>query len=114
MKKFIAILREPDGRLIEHSATDLEKHQEDWKDWLTRWGRNGNLAGGSGLTLNGCQITDHGTKTINAIHTNGTEIIGGYLLLNAPDLDHCVEIMRSCPVYGFGGYAEIRELQDQG
>ena len=35
--------------------------------------------------------------------------IGGYLLINARDLDEATSLMQSCPIFEFGGYAEIRE-----
>lgn len=41
------------------------------------------------------------------------EIIGGFLLLNAVDLDEATEIMTTCPIFEFDGIAEIRELQNQ-
>jgi hypothetical protein len=34
-------------------------------------------------------------------------------LLTARDFDEAVNIMKSCPIYEFGGYSEIRELQNQ-
>jgi hypothetical protein len=39
--------------------------------------------------------------------------VGGYLLLNADDFNEAVDIMKTCPIYEFDGYAEIRELQNQ-
>jgi len=35
--------------------------------------------------------------------------VGGYLLINARDLDEATSLMQSCPIFEFGGYAEIRE-----
>lgn len=113
MKKFIAIFREPDGRTAEHNGEAVKKHQENWKNWLSIWGQKGNLNGGSGLTLNGRLIKGNGSKVTNEIHRNGNEIVGGYLLLSAIDFDNAVAIMKTCPVFEFDGYAEIRELQNE-
>jgi len=114
MKKFIILFREPDGREIEHSDSEIKAHRENWKKWLSIWGQKGKLAEGSALTLNGRIIKGDGSIVINDIYKNGTEIVGGYFLLNAADLDEAVEIMKTCPIYEFDGYTEIRELQDQG
>ena len=113
MRIFIVLFREPDGRAFKHSDDDIKKHQDNWKNWFSLWGQKGNLGGGSGLTLNGRLIKGKGDVVINDIHKNGTEIVGGYLLLNAVDFEEAVEIMKTCPIYEFDGYAEIRELQNQ-
>jgi hypothetical protein len=113
MKKFIVLFREPDGRTITHSDTAIKAHQENWKNWFSTWGQKGKLSGGSGLTLNGRIIKGNGNIVTDEIYKNHNEIVGGYLLLNADDFNEAVDIMKSCPIYEFDGYAEIRELQNQ-
>jgi hypothetical protein len=113
MKKFIVLFREPDGRKIQHTDDEVQRHQTNWRSWLSNWGQKGNLNGGSGLTLEGRLVSGSGEVVINDIHRSGTEIVGGYLLLNAIDIDEATEIMKTCPIYEFDGYAEIRELQVQ-
>lgn len=113
MKKFIVLFREPDGRTVQHAEDDIKRHGQHWAEWFSTWGQKGHLNGGSGLTLNGRTIKGAGDVVTNDIHRNGTEIVGGYLLLTARDFDEAVEIMRSCPIYEFGGYSEIKELQNQ-
>ncbi|MFP7658141.1 YciI family protein [Chryseobacterium proteolyticum] len=113
MKKFIVLFREPDGRTIQHPNDDIKAHQENWKNWFSTWGQKGKLEGGSGLTLEGRMIKDNGNTVTNEIYKNHHEIVGGYLLLKCTDFDEAVEIMKTCPIYEFDGYAEIRELQNQ-
>jgi hypothetical protein len=113
MKKFIVLFREPDGRAIKHSEAEASTHQASWKDWLSNWAQKGKIQGGSGLTLDGRIIKSRGNNITTDLHRNHTEIVGGYLLLNAADFDEAVQIISSCPIYDFGGYAEIRELQNQ-
>lgn len=110
MKNYVVLFREPDGRSLPHPQEDIARHQANWKRWFEEWGAKGNLAGGSGLTLDGWMIAEHGEMT-KGIHHVGQEIIGGFLLLKAGSLDEAAGIARSCPIYEFGGYAEVRELQ---
>ncbi len=68
------------------------------------------MAGGGGLTLNGCLIK--GMDTSNERDPlRRHRIAGGYLLIKAKDLEEAVKIIRDCPIYEFDGYAEIREVQ---
>lgn len=112
MKNYIVIFREPDGRTVEHTADEISQHQANWKSWFDKWGKEGRLNGGSGLTLNGRILKGDGNDIIDGIHKNGTEIIGGFLLLKVEDLDEATTIMKACPIFEFGGYAEIREMQN--
>lgn len=113
MKKFIVLFREPDGRTEAHSERTTKAHQENWKSWLSTWGQKGKLSGGGALTLNGRLIKGRETVVTDEIYKNNNEIVGGYLLVNADDFDEAVDIMKTCPIYEFDGYAEIRELQMQ-
>lgn len=112
MKNFIVIFREPDGRTGSHSPEAIQQHQQNWKAWLEKWGGEGKLNGGSGLTLNGKIMKGNPpVEIINDIHKVGTEIVGGFLLIKANDLTEASEMMQSCPIFEFDGYAEIREMQ---
>jgi hypothetical protein len=111
MKNFLVLFREPDGRTDQHTHEDIDRHQFNWNSWFEKFGGKGYLAGGSGLSLNGCMINDQESDTIHDIYRNGTEIVGGYILLRAIDLDEAAEIIRSCPIFEFGGTAEIREIE---
>jgi hypothetical protein len=110
MKEYLVILREPDGRLEPHDAIELKAHRLRMKEWFQKHFERGNIKAGSALTLNGKQIKGREAEVINDIHQVGTEIVGGYILINALTLDEAVNIMRSCPVFEFDSYAEIREL----
>lgn len=108
MKNYLVLFREPDGRTGQHSDEEISAHQANWKSWMEAYGKAGNLAGGSSLTLTGRVIK--GSEVSNDIYKNGTEIVGGFLLLKSADLDEATAIAKKCPIYEFGGYAEVREM----
>ena len=113
MKNYIVLFREPDGRLVnDHSEEEISIHRKHWADWVAEWGSKGKLAGGDSLTLTGNLITGDGTTVTKSIHKVGTEIVGGFLLLKADNLDEATEIAVSCQIYEFDAYAEVRELQN--
>ncbi|MCD2425320.1 hypothetical protein LQ567_21215 [Niabella pedocola] len=111
MKKFIALFREPDGRTEQHTENAIKTHRQNWASWMERWHQH--INGGSGLTLDGRILKDPQSGVIPDIYKNGTEIVGGFLLITANDLDAAAAMMQSCPIFEFGGYVEIRELQQQ-
>ncbi|HEY4195075.1 MAG TPA: YciI family protein [Mucilaginibacter sp.] len=111
MEQFIAILREPDGRADEHPEQDMKEHREKWNNWFAKYAKAGNLLGGNALTLNGKMVRGYDAKVIDDIHKVGTEIVGGYLLLQAANLNEAVAIVQELPIYEFDGYAEVREFK---
>lgn len=110
MKDFLVIVREPDGRLDPHTTDETAKHREHMKTWFESYGKAGNIRGGSALSLIGKQIKGLDATVIDQIHQVGTEIVGGYIILKAEDLDDAVTIMQTFPVYEVDGYVEVREL----
>jgi len=111
MKRFIILVREPDGRTDDHTEEELKAHRANWNKWFEKYGKSGNFSGGSALSLNGKIIIGPDAKVVDDIHKVGTEIVGGYLLIQAENLDIAVEIAREIPVFEFDGYLEVRELQ---
>jgi hypothetical protein len=111
MKNFLVLFREPDGRTNKHTDEEIKLHRKRWEKWLSQWKTEGKFTGGGGLTLNGRLIKGKDVRVTNEIHQTGTEIVGGYLLIKANDLDEAAKIIRNCPIYEFDGYAEIREVQ---
>jgi hypothetical protein len=110
MKDFLVLFREPDGRTIEHAAEATRQHQLNWKNWLEHYGKQGNLVGGKGLTLNGKVIRETSQLPTDGPYQVGKEIVGGFLLIRANNLDEAVEIVKTCPIFEFDGFAEVREM----
>jgi hypothetical protein len=114
MKKFIILVREPDGRADQPAEEQQKEHRANWNKWFEKYGKSGNFLGGSALSLNGKIIKGREAAVIDEIHKVGTEIVGGYLLVQAEDLDTAVEIAREIPVFEVDGYLEVRELMITG
>jgi len=110
MKDFLILIREPDGRANAHDEQEAAQHRKNMNDWFEQYGKGGYIQNGSALSLNGRQIKGRNAQVVEQIHRVGTEIVGGYLILKADDLDEAVAIMQTFPVYEVDGYVEVREL----
>ena len=117
MNQYLIIFREPDGRTGTHAPETLLQHRQDMKTWMDKMTAGQRISGGNALTLNGkvikgprptAQPGNQQTIT-DSLYTVGTEIVGGYLLLNAGSLEEATAITATCPVLDFGGFAEVRE-----
>ncbi|MBS1500466.1 MAG: hypothetical protein JST32_00290 [Bacteroidetes bacterium] len=114
MQRFIILVREPDGRAATPTEDENKAHRANWNKWFEKYKRTGNFLGGSALSLNGKLIKGPDAAVINDIHKTGTEIVGGYLLIQADDLEAAVKIAREIPVFEVDGYLEVRELMVTG
>lgn len=109
--KIEIIFRSPANRRGGGHGTDHPVEDVDACGWFEEWSGKDRIAGGSGLTLNG-RLIDANRGVVDGIHHNGKEIVGGFLILKAGSLDEAAGIARSCPIYEFDGYSEVREMQN--
>ncbi|WP_461112352.1 YciI family protein [Spirosoma jeollabukense] len=109
MKTYLILIREPDGRATIPSADETRQHQLDWKAWIDDLLAKGHWERGHSLTLAGKVMRP--TASEGLYQVNGQEIVGGYLLINATDLDEAVALMQTCPVFDADGFVEIRAVQ---
>lgn len=71
----------------------------------------GILNGGEPLHNEGKQISAGGSVITDGPFTEGKEIVGGYLSINAEDMDAAIEISKGCPHLDFPeGNVEVREI----
>jgi hypothetical protein len=73
----------------------------------------GMLAGGDALQLVGKHV--NGTKKIvsDGPYAKGNEMIGGYLIVHAKDIDDAVDISKGCPILEEDGSVEVRPIQNR-
>ena len=78
---------------------------------------DGSLKGGSPLrpAEEGKQIRvrEGRERIVDGPFAEGKEVIAGYMVIDAPDLDSAVEIARRCPNAEFGA-VEVREIVPMG
>jgi predicted ester cyclase len=121
MNQYLILFREPDGRKDVHEPEVITRHRATVQHWMQNLIAEDRLSGGNALTLNGkvikgATVVQPHSSTVPAQiitdgpHQVGTEIIGGYLLINATDLQEASDIISTCPILDFGGYAEVREM----
>ena len=112
MKDFLVLIREPDGRKTKPTEEFQKEHQQHWKAWFEKYGKLGKVAGGKPLTLNGAVISRTGDHVEEHPYYIGEEVVGGYLLLKADDMNDAIFMMKECPVYEADGFVEIREVMN--
>lgn len=93
------------------SPEAMQAHMQKWMNWMKGLGEKGILAGGEPLHPQGKQVT--GTKKVvtDGPYAEAKEMIGGYLIVTAKDINDAVEISKGCPIFEMDGKLEVRPVQ---
>lgn len=99
------------------SSKEMEELGKAHMDWANKLAELGHLISGDGLHDKGVLICGKDSIIKDGPYIESKEIIGGYYLLQANDLQSIVEIAKECPTHLYGGTTEIRpimEMEDGG
>ncbi|MEQ8240034.1 MAG: YciI family protein [Cyclobacteriaceae bacterium] len=111
MEKFILLFRGGNTHIsTANSQAEMDVIQT-WNDWMQGLAEKGILAGGDALQVSGKHVK--GTKKVvsEGPYATGNEMAGGYLIVNAKDINGAVEISKGCPVLTEDGSVEVRPIQ---
>jgi hypothetical protein len=114
MEKFMFLFR--GGKTHPHNANESKEataYIQRWITWMQGLGQQGILAGGDSLNLNGKQVKGQSKVVTNEPFIVATEMVNGYLVVNAKDIDEAVEISKGCPIFEEDGSVEVRQVQKQ-
>ena len=110
MKQYMVLLRGGVG-MDTLSPAEMEAHMGRWKSWMGGLVQEGKLASGLPLNKSGKQVTSNATVVTDGPFAEGKEVVGGYLIFNALDIDGAVEIAKGCPIFeGDSANVELREI----
>lgn len=112
MEKFMFLFRGGDTHV--HNAKDsaaVRAYIESWDIWMQGLGQKGILAGGEPLQATGKQVNGKNRVVIEGPYLEANELLGGYLIVHAKDLDEAVQIANGCPIFEEDGKVEVRQIQ---
>jgi hypothetical protein len=113
MSEFTYLFR---GGLSSASPEQREQHLGKWMAWFTELGKKGVISDprnppGHPLENVGKVVRGTQKNVTDGPYAEAKDIVGGYILVNARDLAHAVEISKGCPILEAGGSVEVRPVQ---
>ena len=91
------------------SPETMQKQMVKWTAWFKDLGEKGVLkAVGQPLERSGKLVNGGGRTVTDGLFAEAKDIIGGYSIIEAKNIDHAVELSRGCPIFDAGGGVEIR------
>jgi hypothetical protein len=106
MEKYMLLFRE--GDLSKLSAKEQEAQMGKWLVWVEKLRKENRYLSGEPLLPGGKTVTK---KTVtDGPFPESKEVIGGFFIVNAKNIDEAVTIAKDCPDFEFGASVEVREV----
>jgi len=112
MEKFIYLFRGGDNHA--HNAAESEvaaKNMKAWMDWMGSLQQKGVLKGGEPLQPTGKQVNGSKKVVTDGPFVEAKEMVGGFLIVSAKDINEAVEFAKDCPIFAENGKLEVRPIQ---
>jgi hypothetical protein len=109
MSEFTYLFR---GRDTSASPEQMQKTMEKWVAWFKELGAKGHIKDpGHPLEATGTVVKGKQKIVNDGPYAEAKDVVGGYMLIEAKDLAHAVEISKGCPILEAGGSVEVRPAQ---
>ena len=87
----------------------MQKQMETWNKGGAKLREHGQLVATDRLA-NARKIVTGKTMVTDGPYAEGKEIVGGYMIIKANNLDEATEISKDCPIFEYDGLVEVREI----
>ncbi|NOT74006.1 MAG: hypothetical protein HOP08_03690 [Cyclobacteriaceae bacterium] len=114
MKEFMYLFRnslQNDEAFAKMSPKEMEAEMQKWNTWMGDLAQKGKLVGGQPLFPQGKVVKAITNKVTDGPFIEGKDIVGGYLLIKANDLQEATALSKGCPTLTDPtGSVEVREI----
>jgi hypothetical protein len=110
MAAFMLIFR--GGGPSQSSPEQMQQHMQKWRDWFDGLTKSGIYKGQGAPLEQGGKVVRGTRKTVSdGPYAEAKDLVGGYAIVEAKDLEGAVEIARGCPTYEKDGLVEVRPVR---
>jgi hypothetical protein len=108
MQSFMLIFR---GGLDPQTASpeEMQKNMEKWMTWVNDLRQKNIYKAGEALLPSGKTLAKNNVVT-DGPFAEGKEIVGGFFIIQAADIDAAINIAKDCPDLSLNGSVEVRDV----
>ena len=92
------------------SPEAMQAHMGKWMAWIEKLNKDGKFVSGEPLVAGGKLVSGKNKSVTDGPYTEGKEVVGGFFIVNAENMDEAVEISKDCPDYELGGSVQVRQV----
>ena len=110
MSEFVYLYRRPAAP--PGSPQVMQDRMQRWRAWFHDLEKNGHLAvyGHPLETSGGAVVKDSKATVIDGPYAETKDIVIGFSVIEAKDLDQAVTLAAACPIYEQSGMVEVRPV----
>jgi hypothetical protein len=111
MNQFLMIFR--GGAIAQKNVAPqaVQEHLAKWGEWMAQLQKSGNLQGANALENTGRTIRGSKKAVTDGPFTEAKDLLSGYTLILAKDLNQATQIALECPIYEYDGSVEVRAVR---
>ena len=111
MAKFLFVYRSGKDSRSTMTPEQMQQILQKWHTWIAEGLQKGwMLDPGDGLTKEG-RLVNASRVVTDGPFVEAKEIVGGFSIVQADNLDAAAELAKGCPVFLRGGTVEVRPLE---
>jgi hypothetical protein len=108
MSEFVYLYR---GGEAGRSPERMQQMMQKWMAWLKELGEKGHIKDqGQPLERTGKLVRGKQKTVTDGPFAETKDIVGGYTLIEARDLEQAVELSKGCPIFEVEGAVEVRPV----
>ncbi len=110
MKDFMMLFHSEPNPNMEPTPEEIQEEVKAWQDWIGGIGAQGKLKNpGEALGFEGKTLHADGSVT-DGPYAEVKEIIGGFIIVSAENIEEAAELGKGCPALTSGGKVEVRDV----
>src|ERR1700756_3765560 len=108
MSEFVFLYR---GGARDGSPEQMQQTMQKWMAWLKGLGEQGHIKDqGQPLERTGKLVKGKQKTVSDGPFAEAKDVVGGYTLIEARDLEQAVELSKGCPIFEVEGAVEVRPV----
>jgi hypothetical protein len=107
MEKFMLIFH--GGIKQDASPDELQENMGQWMAWVEKLQKEGRYASGEAL-LPGGKLVNGKSSVTDGPFTEGKEVVGGFFVIEAANMEEAVAECQHYPDFHFGGQVQVRPV----
>ena len=109
MKDFMLIFVNGEGSK-DFSPEQMQENMQQWFGWVNDLKSKGIYVSGEALYPTGKTVKGESPIVTDGPFAESKEVVGGYFIVKAADIDEAAEIGKSSPDLPYGGAVQVREV----
>jgi hypothetical protein len=110
MAEFLYLYRGSEPVNAALSPQQMQDYLQRFQAWIISLSEAGRISSCGPLANGGKTMVGPKALVSDGPYAESKDLVGGYTVLTAKDLDEAADIARGCPFLGVGGTVEIRAV----